>query len=152
MTNKEKFIQLVSPVKTDTLEQNKNRIKNRSMLKEAQGIALKVILKLDVLGWSQKDLALKMNVSPQYINKVVKGKENITIETQIKLQVLLDIPILASYYEKKSSKHTEEILSFQKDESYKPAVSAIHQSYTEQGKIITLPKRINKGDDWLEEM
>ena len=40
-----------------------------------------------------------MNVSPQQITKIVSGKENLTIETQIKLQNILNIPVLASYYE-----------------------------------------------------
>jgi transcriptional regulator with XRE-family HTH domain len=60
-------------------------------------------MKLTELGWSQKELAKKMEVSPQQINKIASGKENLTIETQIKLQTILDIPILASYYENKNS-------------------------------------------------
>lgn len=73
------------------------------MLHESQQIALKVLMKLEDLGWSQKDLAEKMEVSPQQISKIVSGKENLTIETQIKLQKILDVPILASYYENKIS-------------------------------------------------
>ncbi len=102
MTNKEKFLALVSKEKTDTLEQVKERIDNRAMLRESQKIALKVLLKLDELEWTQRELATKMGVSPQQISKIVSGKENLTIETQVKLQDILDIPILASYYENKS--------------------------------------------------
>ena len=40
-----------------------------------------------------------MHVTPQQISKIVSGKENLTIETQIKLQNILNIPILASFYE-----------------------------------------------------
>jgi transcriptional regulator with XRE-family HTH domain len=40
-----------------------------------------------------------MGVSPQHINKLVKGQENITLDTQQKIQSILHIPILASYYE-----------------------------------------------------
>ena len=101
MTNKEKFLALVSKEKTGTLESNKERIKNRAMLRESQQIAIKVLKKLDELGWSQKDLAKSMEVSPQQISKIVSGKENLTIETQIKLQSILNIPVLASYYENK---------------------------------------------------
>jgi transcriptional regulator with XRE-family HTH domain len=101
MTNKEKFLALVSKEKDGTLTTNRERIKNREMLRASQEIALNVLLKLDELGWTQKDLAKKMKVSPQQITKIVSGKENLTIETQIKLQNILDIPILASYYEKK---------------------------------------------------
>jgi transcriptional regulator with XRE-family HTH domain len=69
------------------------------MLRESQKIAFKVLSKLDELGWSQKILAEKMEVSPQQISKIVSGKENLTIDTQVKIQNVLDIPILASYYE-----------------------------------------------------
>jgi len=70
------------------------------MLRESQNIAIKVLRKLDELAWSQKELAREMGVSPQQISKIVSGKENLTIETQIKLQNILDIPILASFYER----------------------------------------------------
>ena len=114
MTNKEKFLNLVSNEKTNTLEKNKERIKNRAMLRESQQISIKVLAKLDELGWSQKDLAKEMEVSPQQITKIVSGKENLTIETQIKLQNILDIPVLASYYENKIAKIDEWILTIEK--------------------------------------
>lgn len=99
-TNKENFKNLVSKEKTDTLSNNRDRIKNRARLRESQDIALKVLTKLDELNWSQKKLAEELGVSPQQISKIVKGRENLTLETQIKLQDVLDIPILASYYER----------------------------------------------------
>ena len=104
MTQKDKFMVLVSKDKTNTMERNKERIKNRARTRESQGIALKVLMRLDELGWSQKDLAKAMDVSPQQISKIVKGKENLTLDSQIKLQTVLDIPILASYYDKSKSK------------------------------------------------
>jgi hypothetical protein len=53
-------------------------------------------------------------VSPQHINKIVKGQENLTLETQIKLQTVLDIPILASYYDTKADNIGELILTVKK--------------------------------------
>ena len=114
MTNKEKFLQLVSDEDNNTLKEIKQRIKNRAMLRESQQIAIKVLMKLDELGWSQKDLAEKMGLSPQQITKIVSGKENLTIETQIKLQNILDIPVLASYYENKEKGKGEFILNVEK--------------------------------------
>ncbi|MDX9705887.1 MAG: helix-turn-helix transcriptional regulator [Weeksellaceae bacterium] len=114
MTNKEKFLQLVSEEDNNTLKEIKQRIKNRAMLRESQQIAIKVLMKLDELGWSQKDLAEKMGVSPQQITKIVSGKENLTIETQIKLQNILDIPVLATYYENKEKGKGEFILNVEK--------------------------------------
>ena len=43
---------------------------------------------------SQKKLADKMGVSPQYINKVVKGKENLTLETITKIEQILGIILI----------------------------------------------------------
>lgn len=99
MNNKEKFMRLISEEKTSTFKEITKRIKNKAMLRESKRIAFKVLFKLEELGWSQKRLAEEMRVSPQQINKIISGKENLTIETQIKLQVVLDIPILASYYD-----------------------------------------------------
>ncbi len=100
-TRKDKFRALVSDEKTNTAEKNRTRIKNRERLRESRQIALKVLNKLDDWGWSQKKLAEEMGVTPQEITKIVKGRENLTLETQVKLQAVLDIPILATYYEKK---------------------------------------------------
>ena len=99
-TNKDKFNTLVSKEETNTLANNRERIKNRARLRESQDIALKVLTKLDELNWSQKRLAEELGVSPQQVSKIVKGRENLTLETQLKLQQVLDIPILASYYER----------------------------------------------------
>lgn len=114
MTNKEKFLTLVSGEDTKTIEQNTWRIKNRAMLRESQKIALKVLGKLDELGWTQRDLAEKMEVSPQQISKIVSGKENLTIDTQVKLQNVLDIPILASYYEHRINDVQDKIVTIEK--------------------------------------
>ena len=138
MTNKEKFLQLVSGEDTKTLAEVRKRIKNRAMLRESQQIALKVLMKLDDLGWSQKDLAKEMGVSPQQITKIVSGKENLTIETQIKLQNTLDIPLLASYYENKLSEMNQWILTIEKRVE-KIAAQAIHISNNyQESKIVRL--------------
>ena len=78
------------------------------MLRESQNIAMKVLDKLDEIGWSQRKLAIEMGVSPQQITKIVKGQENLTLETQIKLQNILNIPILASFYEVEETKMISE--------------------------------------------
>jgi transcriptional regulator with XRE-family HTH domain len=109
MSNKEKFIALVSPETTNTVAKNRDRIKNRAMLRESQNIALKVLEKLEEIRWSQRKLAKEMGVTPQQITKIVKGQENLTLETQIKLQSILKIPILASYYENIEEKSVSEV-------------------------------------------
>jgi plasmid maintenance system antidote protein VapI len=100
-TNREKFLALVSDIDVKAEEKNNWLIANRQWLRVSQGIAFDILEKLDDLGWTQKDLAEKMGVSPPYINKIVKGCENFTLESLLKLQEILDIPILASYFKEK---------------------------------------------------
>jgi transcriptional regulator with XRE-family HTH domain len=77
-----------------------------------------MLTKLDDLGWSQRRLAKELNVSAQQVNKIVKGKENLTLETQVKLQQVLDIPILASYYENKIEEFSfEDFFNFEVSKS-----------------------------------
>lgn len=99
-TNKDKFLSLVSKESSTTFETLKENRKNRAMLRESQNIAFKVLMRLDELQWKQKDLAEKLGVSKQQITKIVSGKENLTLETLVKLQDCLSIPLLASYSEK----------------------------------------------------
>ena len=142
MTNKDKFNQLVSGEDNRTLADVKKRIKNRAMLRESQQIALKVLMKLDDFGWSQKDLAKAMEVTPQQITKIVSGKENLTIETQIKLQHILDIPVLASYYENKMTEIDQRIVTFEKRVD-KMVVQAIEYSNNYQSTKVLKLERID---------
>ena len=103
MTNKENFLSLVSLENEETKEAIRFRNENKAWLYESKRIAVKVLKALKALSMSQKDLAEQMGVSPQYVNKLVKGKENFTLETLIKLQSILNISLLASHYEKKSA-------------------------------------------------
>lgn len=141
MKNKDKFLQLVSSEDTNTITEVKQRIKNRTMLRESQNIAIKVLIKLDELGWSQKKLALEMGVSPQQITKIVSGKENLTIETQSKLQEILNIPILASYYENKKAEMDEWILTFEK--TFEKIINQANQISTNYQSSKTLKLETN---------
>ena len=112
MTNKEKFLKLVSKEPNDALKKSKERIRQRAWKKESQKIAIKILSRLDELAWTQKKLAETMDVSPQYISKLVKGRENLTLETMIKLQRILEIPILASFATPKTSGFIEATKGF----------------------------------------
>lgn len=94
MTNKEKFLALTTQENTGTLDRIKFRLENRSWLKRSQAVAIKVLVRLDELRLTQRDLATKMNVKPQYINRIVKGGENLTLDTLDRLEVALGIDLL----------------------------------------------------------
>ena len=111
MTNKEKFQKLVYSENTGIVEENKARIKNRDRLRASQDIALKVLNRLNDLGWKQKKLASEMDVSAQQITKVVSGKENLTLETIVKLEKVLGISILVSSLQMKLHEHIKESIT-----------------------------------------
>lgn len=100
MSNKEKFLNLVSEEKSNTIQKLKERKKNRAMLRESQSIAFKVLMRLETLKWTQKKLAEKLEVTPQQVSKIISGKENLTLETLVKLQAVLDIPLLVTCVER----------------------------------------------------
>ncbi|AFC24651.1 helix-turn-helix domain-containing protein [Saprospira grandis] len=102
--NKDKFLALVAEQEVKTSEKNKERVAKRLMLRASRDIAHKILDRLEELGWSQKQLAEVLAVSPQYVSKMVKGKENFTLETLVKVQNILDLPILANYYESNRDK------------------------------------------------
>lgn len=94
MTNKEKFTTLVSKESTKTVSRAKVRIARRGYTRISQQIALAVLERLDQLNWTQKKLAEEMGVSPQIINKWVKGHENFTIDTIEKLSERLGMELI----------------------------------------------------------
>ena len=49
---------------------------------------------LDEQGLSQKQLAERMNCSPQYVSRLLKGEENLSLETICKLERVLNVQIL----------------------------------------------------------
>jgi ribosome-binding protein aMBF1 (putative translation factor) len=87
----EKFAKLVGnepsnfKAKLDYFKTNKKR------LDQSAKVAVSVLDALKDKGWSQKDLAEKMSVSAQQVNKILKGQENMTFETIDKLETALGI-------------------------------------------------------------
>jgi transcriptional regulator with XRE-family HTH domain len=70
------------------------RSENRAWLKHSQAIALRILRTLRAKNISQKELAEKIGVSPQQVNKIVKGKENLTLETIAKLETALGVSLI----------------------------------------------------------
>lgn len=153
-TNKEKFLSLVSSEKTNTAKRNRDRIKNRARLRESQAIALKVLEKLDEPGWSQARLAREMGVQPQQVTKIVRGTENLTLETQVKLQQILNIPILATFYEQGLESLLEVIIpkliksytppkSAEVEEELSSEVKEVKMSYDLESKVYLTEESYN---------
>ena len=67
---------------------------NDSWLRYSQEIAMQMLDRMEELGINQNQLAEKMGCSRQYISKVLKGRENLSLETLYKIEKTLGISIL----------------------------------------------------------
>lgn len=73
------------------------RMQNKSWLRYSQRIAIMMLSKMDELGMSQKQLSELMGCSQQYVSKVLKGQENLSLETISKIERCLGIQILPKF-------------------------------------------------------
>ena len=84
--------------------------KNRFWLDKSFNIAIQILSKLrsnkkqDLKPSTQKELAKSMGVTPQYVNKLVKGSENLTLETICKIENILGFDILLKEQTEKETK------------------------------------------------
>lgn len=82
------------------------RMDNRSWLKYSQRIAMMMLDKMEELGLTQKSVAERMGCSQQYISRVLKGKENLSIEIISKIDEVLELEILEQLSTNKINKRT----------------------------------------------
>lgn len=92
--NLENFQKLVSNEQSGWLDTFLNYKANKSWLDKSAMVAVNVLEALKAKGWSQKDLAQKMKVSAQQVNKILKGQQNLTFETISKLEAALCISLM----------------------------------------------------------
>ncbi len=71
------------------------RRNNWSWLRHSQIIAAKVALRMKHLGLTQNALAERMDCTQQYVSKILKGTENMSLETLSKLEDALQIQLLS---------------------------------------------------------
>lgn len=87
-----------SPEPSKWLEKAEWRRKNRDWLRYSRKIAIVVAMSLEELNMSQKQLAELVGCSPQYVSKLLKGEENLTLETLCKLERVLKVPIMQKVF------------------------------------------------------
>lgn len=67
---------------------------NWSWLQHSQKIAVKVLLEMKKQGLTQKALAERMECTQQYVSKILKGKENMSLDTLTRLENALGISLI----------------------------------------------------------
>lgn len=67
---------------------------HKNWLRKSQNSAFEMLQALSNQKKSQRDLAKETDVSPQQVNKWVKGRENFTLETISRLETALGVPLI----------------------------------------------------------
>lgn len=63
-------------------------------MQHSQKIAVKVLLEMKKQGLTQKALAERMECTQQYVSKILKGKENMSLDTLTRLENALGIGLI----------------------------------------------------------
>ena len=97
-TARENINKIASKKVSNWINDAENRQANKNWTDRSFKIAVRILREIraqkEINGMTQRKLAEEMGVSPQYINKVVKGKENLTLETIAKIESVLGITII----------------------------------------------------------
>lgn len=91
---RDKMRGLISEQPSKWLENAKWREENEDWLDMSAQVALKILRVLRAKSISQKELAKMIGAKPQFINKIVKGRENLTFKTVCKIEKALNISLL----------------------------------------------------------
>lgn len=131
--NIEIFESLVSNQKSGWHKDAEKRHLEKSWKDKAFNIALTLLKYKDANKLTQTELADKIGVSKQYINRVLQGKENLTLETICKIENALQINIIAvniySYeIEKFSTKIPTQSISYNKSSLFK--IESPYENYS----------------------
>jgi transcriptional regulator with XRE-family HTH domain len=92
--NLKNFLKLVSDEQPLVHERMKFMDDNEEWLNKALKIVLKVLSVMRERKITQKDLAELLQVTPQRINTILRGDENLTLETIVKLEKALQMEII----------------------------------------------------------
>lgn len=91
---KEKLKQLGGSKPSAWREKALQRRDNREWLRKSQAIAARVLESLRSQSITQKQLAEKMQISPQQVSKILQGQENLTLQTIAQLEAALGITLV----------------------------------------------------------
>ena len=74
-------------------EEQRRQAKIEGWLQYSRRIAIKIALAMKQQNLSRQDVADRMGCSPQYVSRLLKGEENLSLETICKLEEALNISI-----------------------------------------------------------
>lgn len=93
MTVLDRIKEIESPDISGWSEDAQWRADNREWLKISTQISIKILRAIHSIGITKEVLAERMGVSNEYINKIVKGQDNLDLKTIFKLEKALGISL-----------------------------------------------------------
>ena len=74
-------------------EKAEERRENEAWRRESRRIALMMLDRLEALGMSQADLAARLGCTQQYVSRILKGHESLSLKTICKIDDVLRLGI-----------------------------------------------------------
>ena len=72
-------------------EKAEERRESEAWRRESRRIALMMLDRLEALGMSQADLAARLGCTQQYVSRILKGHENLSLKTICKIDDVLSL-------------------------------------------------------------
>ena len=91
----ERLRQYQSPAPSRWQEEAEWRRANRSWLHRSQTVAMKMLDKMEKMKWTQQKVAEMLGCSQQYVSKIVKGSENLSLEMLSRIEDTMDIEVFS---------------------------------------------------------
>ena len=112
--NFEKLNELANDRSREVIRKSEELERNRDWLRMSRMIALSIRYHLRKSGITQKAFADMLDVSPAYVGKLLKGNENLTLETICRVQTVIGEELISIHrpYECKVSILSYDINSF----------------------------------------
>lgn len=82
-----------SPTPSRWREEAEWRRANRFWLHRSQAMAIKMLARMDEMKWTQLQVATMLGCSQQYVSRMVKGSENLSLEMLSKIEDVLGIEV-----------------------------------------------------------
>jgi transcriptional regulator with XRE-family HTH domain len=94
-TAKDKLKSILSKRKSTWMKDATWRKDNDFWIETSQQIAIRILFELEKIGMTQVELAGLLKMYPQQVNKIIKGTENLTLETIRRIEVVLNIKLVS---------------------------------------------------------
>jgi len=107
-----KLHELSKGEKSNWIDEAEYRIKNKKWLRYSSNIARRLLVAIkDRKGFNQAELARLLDISPQQVSKIVKGQENLTLQTIARLSEVMDTEFI-SFPDYKHTKPIEVAITY----------------------------------------